>query len=120
MSAPVKAIDTFVNVNMGSAERPDYLVRVAEDYFKRSDEIFQDISLEQMLEVMDRCGVEKSVLSLRAENPSAAVLAFTRARPDRFVLAAYVDPRRGMTALRALESVVKNEPVVVARVVPFM
>jgi uncharacterized protein len=120
MSAPVKAIDTFVNVNMGSAERPDYLVRVAEDYFKRSEAIFQDISLEQMLEVMDRCGVEKSVLSLRAENPSAAVLAFARARPDRFVLAAYVDPRRGMSAVRALETVVKNEPVVVARVVPFM
>jgi len=116
----MRAIDTFVNVNMGSMERPDYLVRVAEDYFKRADEIFQDISLQEMLDVMDRAGVEKSVLSLRAENPSEQVLAFTRARPDRFVLAAYVDPRRGMPALRALQIVVKNEPVVLARVVPFM
>jgi predicted TIM-barrel fold metal-dependent hydrolase len=119
MGAP-RAIDTFVNVNMGSMERPDYLVRVAEDYFKRAEEIFKDISLQEMLDTMDRCGVEKSVLSLRAENPSEYVLSFVRARPDRFVLAAYVDPRRGMTALRALQAVVKNEPVVLARVVPFM
>jgi predicted TIM-barrel fold metal-dependent hydrolase len=116
----MRAIDTFVNVNMGSSERPDYLVRVAEDYFKRAEQIFQDISLNQMLDTMDRCGVEKSVLSLRAETPSEHVLSFTRARPDRFVLAAYVDPRRGMPALRALQAVVKNEPVVLARVVPFM
>jgi predicted TIM-barrel fold metal-dependent hydrolase len=119
MGAP-KAIDCFVNVNMGSMERPDYLVRVAEDYFKRSDQIFHDISLQEMLDTMDRCGVAVSILSLRAENPSEQVLSFVRARPDRFVLAAYVDPRRGMTALRALEAVVKNEPVVLARVVPFM
>jgi predicted TIM-barrel fold metal-dependent hydrolase len=118
--ATTRAIDTFVNVNMGSMERPDYLVRVAEDYFKRADAIFQDISLQQMLDTMDRCGVEKSVLSLRAEDPSEHVLSFVRARPDRFVMAAYVDPRRGMTAVRALEKVARNEPVVLARVVPFM
>jgi predicted TIM-barrel fold metal-dependent hydrolase len=120
MSAQTRAIDTFVNVNMGSMERPDYLVRVAEDYFKRTDEIFKDISLQEMLDTMDRCGVEKSVLSLRAEDPSEYVLSFVRARPDRFVMAAYVDPRRGMLEVRALEKVVKNEPVVLARVVPFM
>jgi predicted TIM-barrel fold metal-dependent hydrolase len=118
--AALKAIDPFVNVNMGSQERPDYLVRVAEDYFKRSEAIFQDISMEQMLEIMDRCGVENSVLSLRAENPSPAVLAMARARPDRFTLAAYVDPRRGMPALRALQSLVQDEPVVLCRLVPFM
>src|SRR5215471_4867076 len=99
--AESRAIDAFVNVNMGSQERPDYLVRVAEDYFKRSEEMFHDFSIAEMLETMDRCGVEKSVLSLRAENPSPHVLSFARARPDRFVLAAYVDPRRGMTAIRA-------------------
>lgn len=116
----IRAIDTFVNVNMGSQERPDYLVRVAEDYFRRAPEIFQDISLESMLETMDRCGVEKSVLSVRAENPSEEVMKLSRARPDRFVLAAYVDPRRGMLAVRALEKIVRNEPVVLARIVPFM
>jgi predicted TIM-barrel fold metal-dependent hydrolase len=105
---------------MGSLERPDYLVRVAADYFKRSEQIFRDISLDEMLAIMDRAGCEKAILSARAESPSDYVLAFPRARPDRFVLAAYVDPRRGMAALRALEALVKNEPVVIARAVPFM
>jgi predicted TIM-barrel fold metal-dependent hydrolase len=116
----MRAIDGFVNVRMGSAERPDYLVRVAEDYFKRSEHIFRDISVSEMVELMDRIGVEKSILSLRAAKPDPEVLAFTRARPDRFVLAAYVDPRRGMPALRELEALVRSEPVVVCRAVPFM
>ena len=116
----MRAIDTFVNVNMGSSERPDYLVRVANDYFKRADEIFRDFTVEEMLEAMDRCGVEKSILSARAENPSAHVLSFTEKRPDRFALAAYVDPRRGMAGLRALEKLHREHPVVVARAVPFM
>src|SRR3954471_5809848 len=98
-----RSIDTFVNVNMGSMERPEYLVRVANEYFKRAGEIFKDISLDDMLATMDRCGVEKSILSARAENPSDYVLSFADQRPDRFALAAYVDPRRGMQGLRALE-----------------
>jgi uncharacterized protein len=119
-TSKLRAIDAFVNVGMGSAERPSYLVRVAEDYFKRSEEIFKDISVSEMIETMDRAGVEKSILSLRAETPSDYVLSFPKAHPDRFVLAAYVDPRRGMPALRELSAVVKNEPVVLARAVPFM
>ena len=115
-----RAIDAFVNVGMGSAERPSYLVRVAEDYFKRSEEIFKDISISEMLDTMDRAGVEKSILSIRPESPSEAVLAFSKAHPDRFALAAYVDPRRGMPALRELEALVRSEPVVIARAVPFM
>lgn len=116
----MRAIDAFVNVGMGSAERPAYLVRVAEDYFKRSEQIFRDISVSEMIDLMDRIGVTTSILSLRAETPSPEVLAFTKARPDRFVLAAYVDPRRGMPALRELEKLARSEPVVVARAVPFM
>jgi len=116
----MKAIDCFVNVNMGSAERPEYLVRVAADYFKRSEEMFRDFTVEEMLEVMDRSGVEVSIPSARAENPDPKVLAFCEKRPDRFVLAAYVDPRRGMTALRALERLKREHPVVIARAVPFM
>jgi predicted TIM-barrel fold metal-dependent hydrolase len=116
----MRAIDAFVNVGMGSAERPEWLSRVAEDYFKRTEEIFKDISIAEMLELMDRIGVEQSILSLRAHDPSPYVLSFAKAHPDRFTLAAYVDPRGGMTALRELTAVVRNEPVVLARAVPFM
>jgi predicted TIM-barrel fold metal-dependent hydrolase len=116
----VRAIDAWVNVNMGSTERPAWLTRVAEDYFQRADAIFNDISMEEMLEIMDRSGVEKAILSIAAESPSEEVLRFAQDEPDRFVLSAYVDPRNGMAALRALESVVREQSVVLARVTPFM
>jgi len=116
----VRAIDCFVNVNMGSIERPDFLIRVAEDYFKRTDQIFRDFSMGEMLELMDRLGVEKSILSVRAETPSPQVMAFADKHPDRFALGVSVDPRRGMPALRELSALVRAHPVVLARTVPFM
>jgi predicted TIM-barrel fold metal-dependent hydrolase len=117
---PIRAIDAWVNVNMGSTERPAWLTRVAEDYFRRADAIFKDISIGEMLEVMDRSGVEKAVLTVSAESPPEEVLRFPKERPDRFVLSASVDPTRGMAALRELEAVVREHPVVLARVTPFM
>jgi len=115
-----RAIDTFVNVNMGSIERPEWLVRVAEDYFDRSAEIFQDISVEQLIDDMDRVGVEKCIITTNAEEPDRRVLDFPRRHPDRFALSLSLDPRRGMSALRALEGLVRGEPVVLARITPFM
>ena len=116
----MRAIDTFVNVNMGEQEPPKWLTRVAEDYFKRADEIFRNLSVPELLEAMDRAGVEKAVLTTTAEHPSPHVLSFAEARPDRFALSVQVDPRPGMRALRALEIIAREQPVVLARVVPFM
>lgn len=116
----MRAIDTFVNVNMGSIARPEWLVRVAEDYFKQAGAIFRDFSVDELLEIMDRSGVEKSIITIRAEDPDPRVLTFAALRPDRFVLSVSVDPRNGMKAIRALESLVRAHPVVLARVVPFM
>lgn len=116
----VRAIDAWVNVNMGSIERPEYLKRVAEDYFKRTEEIFRDISVDELIDIMDRTGVEKAIISTSAESPSSLALAFPASRPDRFVLSAYVDPRNGMDAVRALELLVREHPVALARVTPFM
>jgi predicted TIM-barrel fold metal-dependent hydrolase len=115
-----RAIDTFVNVNMGSIERPEWLVRVAEDYFDRSAEIFKDISVEQLIDDMDRVGVEKCIITTNAEDPDRRVLEFPQRHPDRFALSLSLDPRRGMNALRALENLVRSEPVVLARITPFM
>jgi predicted TIM-barrel fold metal-dependent hydrolase len=115
-----RAIDTFVNVNMGSVERPEWLVRVAEDYFGRAGEIFKDISIDELLEAMDRAGVEKCVVTTNAEGPDARILRFPEQRPDRFVLSLSLDPRNGMKAVRALTDVVRDHPVVLARITPFM
>lgn len=114
------AIDTFVNVRLGSADRPEWLVRVAEDYFKRSDEMFQDISVSELVDEMDRLNIRRAILSTRAVDPDPEVLEFANQHPDRFKISASVDPRMGMTAVRALESLAKNEPVALARMFPFM
>ncbi len=116
----MNAIDTFVNVNMGSGMRPEWLQRVAADYFKRTEQIFVDFEPDELVEIMDRCDVTKAVLTVRAHEVDARVLEFPKRHPDRFVLSASVDPRRGMRAVRELEALYRNEPVVLARIVPFM
>lgn len=115
-----RAIDCWVNVSMGEGAPPEFLRRVAADYFKRSDEMFKSFTPAELLAQMDEAGVEKAILTCSAEQPSAEVLAFPKADPDRFVLSATVDPRRGMKGVRELEALVRNAPVVLARVVPFM
>ena len=117
---PARAIDCFVNVAMGSVERPPWLVRVAEDYFKRADKIFRDISVEELVDEMDRLGISKAILATQAENPNPLTLSFVRKHPERFRLSMSVNPSNAMKATRALESMVKNEPVALARVFPFM
>ncbi len=114
------AIDTFVNVRLGSADRPEWLVRVAEDYFKRSDEMFQDVSVEQLVGEMDELGVERAILSTRAIDPDRHTLEFAERHPDRFKVSASLDPRTGMRGTRALEALTKNAPVALARMFPFM
>ena len=115
-----RAIDTWVNVNMGDLGRPDYLVRVAEDYFKRPEAVFKSFTVPELTDAMDAAGVEKAVVTVNAQDPSPDVLAFPKADPKRFVLSAFVDPRQGMPALRALATLVRNEPVVLARTTPFV
>ena len=108
----MRAIDTFVNVSMGSVVRPVWLVRVAEDYFKRADDIFKDIEIPQLIDDMDASGVEKCIITTTAESPDPRVFEFPRKHPDRFAISISLDPRNGMQSIRALESFVRNEPVV--------
>ena len=115
----VRAIDPWVNVSMGETAAPPWLIRVKEDYFKGGDEFLQNIELEPLLAEMDDVGVEKAILTVDAGSPSDHVLSFARARPDRFALAVSMDPRRGMKGLWRLEDLVREHPVVMARVVPF-
>jgi len=117
----IRAIDLWVNTNLaGSGEAPAWLTRVKEDYFKAGSEFFQELSVEGLIEVMDRVGVQKSVLSCAAHRPEESVLEFAAARPDRFALALNVDPTHPMRDFLALEPMLKAHPVVMARVVPFL
>lgn len=114
-----RAIDAWVNVNMAEMGRPDYLVRVATDYFKQGSDFFRNYSIEETLATMDELGVEKAILTVDPGRPSAHVLSFAEKNPDRFPLGAQVDPRRGMKALRELEGFARNHPLSLVRVTPF-
>jgi predicted TIM-barrel fold metal-dependent hydrolase len=115
----LRAIDAWVNVNMAELGRPDYLVAVKENYFKGGEEFFENASIEGMLKEMDAIGVEKAILTADALHPSPHVLSFPAAHPERFALSLTLDPRRGMKTIRALETLRRSEPVVLARIVPF-
>jgi predicted TIM-barrel fold metal-dependent hydrolase len=69
---------------------------------------------------MDAAGVEKCIISTSVDNVDPRVLGFPRAHPERFVLSVSLDPRGGMPVIRALERLVRDEPVVLARITPFM
>ena len=46
----LRAIDCWVNVNMGEMGRPDYLKEVAANYFKQGEDFFRDYSVDEMIE----------------------------------------------------------------------
>ena len=51
------AVDCWLNVPIGFADyRPEFLVRVARDYFKRESEIFYLAPLPELLRQMDQLG----------------------------------------------------------------
>lgn len=77
----VRAIDCWVNVSVGSSREraPDYALRTAEGYFKRSKDFFKIFSADELVAIMDQVGVEKAIVTLPAENPSEKILAFPKA-----------------------------------------
>jgi len=117
----VRAIDLWVNTNMmGGGPPPEWLLKVKDEYFKAGDDFLKEIGVEEMLASMDQCGVEKAVLTVDVRRPHQTVLDFCDAAPERFFLAANVDPTGFMKACWALEDLAQSHPVVMARVVPFM
>ncbi|MGH7805307.1 MAG: amidohydrolase family protein, partial [Candidatus Binatia bacterium] len=120
--AEPKAIDCWINVTFRPPDGsvPEYLKRVAEDTFGTSPGFFDEATPDGLVEIMDRAGVEKVVLHVTAENPADRAFEFPRAHPGRFFLAVMPDVRRGMRALWDLEALVRDHPVVMARVVPMV
>jgi predicted TIM-barrel fold metal-dependent hydrolase len=114
------AIDCWVNPSTGLSDyRPDYLVRVARDYFKREQEIFAHTPLEELLRQMDAAGVERAIITMDPHAPEP-VAEIARAFPGKFICSTVVDPMAGMEALRLLERLVARHGLRLARVVPFL
>ena len=114
-----KAIDCWINVNMGDMEPPDYLIRVKEDYLKGGDSFFRSFEPEDLIPEMDRLGIERAIVTLTASEPSERALRCVERNPDRFSLGIGVDPRDMMKGLWELEALARNHPTACAKVVPF-
>ena len=125
MSAPAtapdrpRAIDCWLNLPTGMEYRPEFLVRVARDYFKREKEMFTATPLEEVLRQMDAAGVERAILTMNAQDPGP-VAEVARAFPERFICSTVIDPAAGMEAVRLLERLVAHHGLRLARVVPFL
>lgn len=115
----IRAIDPWVNVNMGEAPPAEYLIRVKEDYFKAGEEFFQSIEAEKLVADMDEAGIEKVILSIGTEQPDPRVLQFHKKYPGRFAYAAWVQPSGKMEEIWALEALTREYPIAMARAVPF-
>jgi uncharacterized protein len=114
-----RAIDCLVNVDMGDQPRPDWMVRVKEDYFKGDDSFFKSPELSELLDDMDANGVERAILMANVNAKESRALSFVEARPDRFALAAGgFNLLRPMPTVRSLESFVRDHPVAYAIVGP--
>jgi predicted TIM-barrel fold metal-dependent hydrolase len=115
----LKSIDPWVNVSMGNVAHLGFMKAVKQDYFKAGDDFFRNIEAPELIEMMDKLGVEKIILTTTAHKPDQRILDFTTAYPGRFFLGLSPDLSKGMKALWAIEEVARDYPVAMARVAPF-
>ena len=115
-----RAIDCLVNVDMGDAEQPEWMIRVKEDTFKAGDAFLRSPELPELLDDMDANGVERAILMTRVGATSDhRAVRFAEAEPERFALAVGgFNLLRPMRALRSIESFVRDHPVAYAVVGP--
>jgi predicted TIM-barrel fold metal-dependent hydrolase len=99
--------------------RPEFLVRVATDYFHRADEVFRGTPLDEMVALMVQADIAAGVLTIDAANPAPMADA-ARQYGDRFLLSAVIDPTRGMDAVRTIERLVGDWGVRLIRIIPFL
>ncbi len=114
-----RAIDCLVNVDLGDAKQPEWMVRVKEDYFKGGDSFFKSPELPELLDDMDANGVARAILLTKLGKSGDRAQRYAAARPDRFSLGVGgLDLLRPMPTLRSLESFVRDHPVSYAVVGP--
>jgi predicted TIM-barrel fold metal-dependent hydrolase len=114
-----RAIDCLVNVDLGDAKPPDWMIRVKEDTFKAGDSFLRSPELAELLDAMDAQGVERAILLTRLGKTGGRAQRFVAERPDRFSLGVGgLDLLRPMPTLRTLESFVRDHPVRYAVVGP--
>jgi len=120
MTAATRAHDCLVNVDMGDrGQQPEWMVRVKEDYFKAGESMFQSRELPELIDEMDRLGVQRAVILTRWDAPNSRAVQFALKEPERFRLGVGgFNLLRPIPTIRALESFVRDHPVAYANVGP--
>ena len=77
-----KAIDCWVNVAMGELGKPDYLVEVAQNYFKQGEDFFRNYSIDETVALMDELELSAKDL-VRASTEQLTHKMVQRARKGR-------------------------------------
>ena len=114
-----RAIDCLVNVDMGDAPPPEWMIRVKEDTFKAGSSFLRSPELAELLDDMDANGVERAILLTKLGKGTDRAQRFAAERPDRFSLGVGgFNLLRPMPTLRDLESFVRDHPVAYAVVGP--
>jgi predicted TIM-barrel fold metal-dependent hydrolase len=117
-----EVIDCWVNPftpDVAAGQRPEFLVRVATDYFHRAEEVFRGTPLDEMVALMEQQQIRHALLTIDAANPAPMAEAAAR-YGDRFKLSAVIDPTGGMDAVRTVERLVREHDVRLIRIVPFL
>jgi predicted TIM-barrel fold metal-dependent hydrolase len=113
-------IDCLVNVHFGeTAQQPQFMLKVRDDYFKGPSSLYEQIELPALLDEMDAHGVTKAILMDNIAKPSVTARKFVQERPDRFALAmGGVNLLRPVASLRELTALTADLPVAYAVVGP--
>lgn len=126
----IGAIDTVVNIWTPEAlrHRPDWRDGFFVDKMKASGALMAGLTLDEMLQRMDRAGVERAFLVAtkagRRGHPSTfhlpveLVADAVQAHPDRFHGLAGIDPFEGMAGVRAFERAVRDHGFIGAHLYP--
>lgn len=125
----IEAIDAVVNIwtPEALAGRPDR-EKFYTEKVKVDRETFEGISLESMLERMDRAGIQRAFLIAAKVGPAdhracyhvpyRLVADAVEKYPDRFLALAGIDPTEGMKGVRALENAVRSDGFIGAHLYP--
>ena len=116
----MRIVDAWVNADMPEWGDAPWMHAVAERYLGSGQAGLRRLEARELLEAMDASGVERAILDLNLDRPSAHTLKVVEAAPERFTLAGRVDPRVPMDAVRKLRRAHADLPLVSAKVIPFM
>src|SRR5690348_7315671 len=110
----VRIVDCWLNADMPEWGREPWMLAVAEGYLGSGEAGLRRLEAAELLEEMDRNGVERGILDLNLDRPSAHTLKVVEAAPERLSLAGRVDPRKPMEAVSKLRTAHRDLPLVSA------